>query len=253
MSVSDEEAALAKSILDELQLVSTLIDGMEEQLEDLEKFADQVQELARHASAAAAIMADSSNEDRAQTFAANAFLPLHDAIDDIQDAIGPAFLELSWDEAPDGAGEEAGKSALGAFSETADEALSETQDLCGTAVAGLATAMANVRSTLQDLLDEGDSISDDVGEACDTFIEIMSEGIPDFGQIVDDLVGAQFQSRLTELTENINAVLDQADALVSAAGVDVIAKIGGVMDSIEEINNLIQPLEPVFDAYQAVA
>lgn len=247
------EAELAARLMSRLDPTEKMLGDMDSALDRFDELATKLDGLANRITEGSAIMASGPDEERARAFLEARLAPLHAALDEVERGLGPKFLELDWNETAEDAAEQASGDALQMFIGAADKVSDDATNLADEAVSTLVKTLSDAREALDDLITAGDDAADDAGATVDALISAMEQGIPDLGDIVDKLVGEAFNARLQELTGNINEVLDRVEDLVDAAGADVIGRIQGVADVMSQINEIIQPMQPAFDAFEALS
>ncbi|MEM9670602.1 MAG: hypothetical protein AAF950_16925 [Pseudomonadota bacterium] len=102
-------------------------------------------------------------------------------------------------------------------------------------------------SELRDLVTE---TIDDAITAADALQNRLGQGIPEATAPVAQLIDSEFGAELQRMAEQADALIANVERLVSGASDALETGLGGVTDLLQEVNKLVQPLDPAFDAME---
>jgi hypothetical protein len=226
------------------------LDGMESALNAAEEIVEVVEGLGARLTRVAALISDTDPEERAETYVAASFAPLDVALTEVEEALPPAAFDIAWDETAADEVEGAVGDALGEFTEAADSATETIATAATETTSQIVETLGTVHDRFSGVLAEATQASVSAREGHERLQELMSKQMPDLSGFVRELVGQVFAEKLRALAARINSVLTHIETLVDSAAAEIIDRLSAVADLLEEINNIVQPLEPAFDAFE---
>lgn len=219
-------------------------------LAEAQAMAEKVGQVALKLEKNAAMIANLDVSARADLYVEASLSDLMAKIDQVEDKLGPAAFTLDWNAASVDAAEEGAASAAARVVNAAQQTIGQLTDLTEAATTQITDAMQDIATGFESLVDEATEASVRTEQAQDKLLDLMETKIPDLGDLVNDLVGNAFSARLKEMTEDIDAVLDKVEKFVDSATSEVTGRLAGVSDLLQAVNDIVQPLEPAFDAFE---
>lgn len=107
-----------------------------------------------------------------------------------------------------------------------------------------------IDSVVEQLVETGEGYQTSVSDTLGSLKETMGEGIPSLSQIIGDLFDSILSEKMNEMVTAITSILDKLEKVVHQVVGQILGSIGGVMDVLMQINEIIQPLDPAFDAME---
>lgn len=107
-----------------------------------------------------------------------------------------------------------------------------------------------VETKRDELVEQAKTSLEEAEEAATNLAERLSEAIPDVISPVAQLIDEDFGNRLQSMTDQADALLSSVEGLIENASGALESSLGGVMDLLEQINQIVQPLDPAFDAIE---
>lgn len=219
-------------------------------LVDAEAMTKKVEDVANRIEKIAAVLADMDMSQRADLYVETSLSGLMDKLDEVEDKLGPAAFHLEWDEEAIASAEEGAIQIATEVVEAAAGTIGQVQNLTEQATEKIINAMQDIGEKFGDLVDKASEASERTEQAQEQLLALLETNIPDLGDLVNELVGAAFSERLKEMTQDIDAVLEKVEAFVDAATSEVVDRLAGVSETLQVVNDIVQPLEPAFDAFE---
>jgi hypothetical protein len=236
------------------QAVAALADDLGKATQQMMSMAERIkphveayEELARVIAAQAAAVPAEDIQLVADRLVAELSRPLALALADATEG----FAAVSFDFSVAAQGDASEQGGVGLVATSAMEVAGEIDAASQNAAAAFLEARTRIDDAVSSLVNQAKDYGQQARSAMDRYKDSLDRGIPDLATLVGDLLDDAVTSKLRALTEAIFAVLERLESMVEAVTGELTQALGGVSSILEEINAIVRPFEPAFDAFEA--
>lgn len=133
------------------------------------------------------------------------------------------------------------------------ELISQVPDVTDSVIAPIEKAVSDATEHKDKLTSTASDALGEAGDAVDRLVDSLGQQIPAVADPIAKLIDETFGEQLTEMAEDADAVLSAVESLVEKAGSTIETALGSITNILEQINKIVQPLDPAFDAFEILS
>jgi len=243
MNIDNSLSELLESSSSSVENMAVKISHLEEKMLKIEKFSAELSGLATASLSSGG--ASDNLDNQVEEWLANATLPIQTLIDNANTALDSMpFDPEIYERAESGI-----KGAYDQFITKVEESTAQVKAYGQEAVSEVNVCISLGSTAINVVINEGSQANQQAIDSANNLIETLEESIPTVGDSVAILLEQHFAQEVEKQVRSVLDVLNQLEEIVSGVGERLIGQLGEVADVVEEINQIIEPLDPALKLF----
>lgn len=236
-----ETVAAGNERLDQLE---TVLNEVESQVQRLTAGSTRLASMA----AVAAMGANADPAEAVERLLDSSLAPIEGALTEASEALSESAFA--------GTADDVFETVVGNSHDALASRIDEISEGLKAAAEGVSEAIERLREHATSVLDAtqlvGAEVSEEAKAQHEVLIERLRELVPQFAEQVESVMAEHLSNQISGLSEGALKSLDDLERLVDQVAGDLVDKLGGPARVLEQITNVVDELESLFNIFDAV-